>query len=547
MRDFEAAVRRTLGPLPLLPERAEEIILELTHQVEDGYREALARGVPAAQAEAEAMAQLGDGEALRRSIVTSERGEKVWWPHPWAVPRAVCWMALAMVAALCLVPGFRQALGESTSAWSPDRPGLSQRTLETLAAKGAKSHDAHLLAFAALHLEDEFEASRLAEQAITLDPSFTWIGARFIAGERLPKDARVDRAAWARRVCAWDPENAAPRLLAAEPLFHSVIPAGAQGPADDPQIARLAETTSWGEQMQAAFRAPRYDAYGQRRFELVRSVAGSPSREALVWYSAQLGPAVPDFLQVQRYAALVTGKMGPEAERAGRYEQAAGLYWNVAQFGARMEDGAEWIWQRLPARKLEQSAYAALAALAERRGDSEEGAAFALISQRLDKARSEAAYEQARLLRARWQSAGSAAALAWFAACAVLLAGLGSIAWAVVAGRQRGERMLGGWRGTLAMGTSYAPGLLLGASCVLYSAMSPYLGTPSDLLTREAVFEEMAPFWFSYWRGAWNPMTSYWDSYAQHMFWPVLSSVAVLILGTALLRWMERQRAAHVE
>src|SRR5271169_1624977 len=98
MRDFPEIVRKRLGRLPLGNERAAEIVSELAHQLEDAYKEALARGVAEPLALAGALEQFDDWKKLRREVLSAERGEKMLWPHPKAMPRAVSWAALAMVA-----------------------------------------------------------------------------------------------------------------------------------------------------------------------------------------------------------------------------------------------------------------------------------------------------------------------------------------------------------------------------------------------------------------------------------------------------------------
>ena len=226
------------------------------------------------------MAQLGDWEALRRSIISSERGTKVLWPHPWAVPRAASWLAMAVAALLLVLPGFRRALRAMPAGVSHARPGLSESRLRELGERGEREHDARLIAFAALHLEDEVTASRLAERAIAMDASLTWIGLRFAR----PLDARVDRTLWIERLKNWDPDNAIPLLFEAEALFHSAVPYGSPVPAYAKQVEQLAKTTDWGREMQKAFEAGRYDAYDQRRFELDRSVLRSVEGDGMSAY-----------------------------------------------------------------------------------------------------------------------------------------------------------------------------------------------------------------------------------------------------------------------
>ncbi|HXZ19182.1 MAG TPA: permease prefix domain 1-containing protein [Candidatus Acidoferrales bacterium] len=546
MRDFTGIVRRNLGRLPLAPEREEEIVTELAQQLEDAYREAMTRGLPEARAEAEAMTQLGDWEKLRRSIVTSEKGSKVLWPHPWAVPRAVSWLALAIVAMLCLVPGFREALRQAPSAWFAERVGVTESTLRELAERGQRQHDARLVAFAALHTEDQAEADRLAEQAAAMDPSYTWVGSRLLWFRAAPDDS----VKWAKRLIAWDPDNAVPRIFAAQPLFLTAVAEGSPVPKSmDPQLARLAEKTDWGRQMQAAFDAPRFDTYEAQRFELDRSVLreleGENSKSLVAYASIFAG--YPDLLQALHYGSLVTESLGPEAERAGNNDEAARMYWSVARFGQRLEESSPFVWNHMGARRLEATAYARLAALAERKGNTQEAAAVALLQERVERLNRESDEQRQKARASRWDSNERAAVVACVAAWLVMLSLIGCGFWAGLVAFRRNESALGGWPGALAMASSYAPGLLLGACAVLYSVMEPFLRSPFDFATRATLFEEIVPFWYAYWRG-WDTF-GFWRMHyiVQHMLWPVAASVIVLIAGMTALRWVGRTRTQKVQ
>ncbi len=539
MPDFAEIVRRNLGRLPLEPEREEEIFAELAHQLEDAYTDALSRGLPEARAEAEAMTQLGDWEKLRRSIVTSEKGAKVLWPHPWAVPRAISWLALAIVAALCLVPRFREAMGQAPAAWfANDWLGVTGSTLHELADRGVKVRDARLVAFAALHTEDQAEADRLAEMAVAMDPAYTWVGSRLLAFRGAPDNS----VKWANRLVAWDPDNAVPRLFAAQPLFLTAVAEGSPVPnSPDPKLARLAATTEWGHQMQAAFDAPRFDTYEAKRFDLDRSVLrgleGENSR-SLVAYSFIFG-AFPDMLQAMHYASLVTETRGPEAERAGHNDEAARMYWSVARFGQRVEENSSWECNFAGTRRLEAAAYARLAALAARSGNTQEAAAIQLLQAGVERLNRDAGARQ-KARASQWDSSGRAATIACVAAWLAMLCLTGCGFWAGLVAFRRPERALGGWPGALAMASSYAPGLLLGACAVLYLVMEPFLRSPFEFATRQALFGEMAPFWYSYWRG-WDTF-GFWRLHyiVQHMLWPVAASIAVLFVGLTALRRVGR-------
>lgn len=73
MRDWRAFVRARLTLPALSPERESRIVRELAAQVEDFYREALARGLNEADADAYASAQVTDWDALARDVQRADR------------------------------------------------------------------------------------------------------------------------------------------------------------------------------------------------------------------------------------------------------------------------------------------------------------------------------------------------------------------------------------------------------------------------------------------------------------------------------------------
>ncbi|HMD32313.1 MAG TPA: hypothetical protein VKG84_10420, partial [Candidatus Acidoferrales bacterium] len=358
-------------------------------------------------------------------------------------------------------------------------------------------------------------------------------------------DPRVYNKQWAERLVAWDPDNAVPRLFVADQIYRTAMPVIA-GSLYDAPVARLAETTAWGEKMRAAIAAPRYDNYMQRRFELDRGMVGrlqGGRADALVLYSTQL-QGIPDPWDVQAYAGLLTRKLGPEAEHAGNSAEARSLYWDLANFGERLEKGAEWEGDQEGAWRMEAAAFKSLVSLAERAGNKEEAAAYDLLRQRAESSDAEARRRWESSFRSQWTGAKRPAQLAWPAAGLVLLAGIACVAWVALLGVRSESRVLSGWRGTVALGLSYSPVVLLAASATMYAAMSPYLRTSEEFATRREVFNALVPFWFGFWEGwdvfGWGPRF-----YIRQMMVPVLLSVAVLITGIAVLRWVARSRAGH--
>ena len=73
MRDWAAFVRSRLRVPGLTPERESRIVRELAAQLEDFYRDALARGATDAEADAEACRQIRDWERLTQDVWLADR------------------------------------------------------------------------------------------------------------------------------------------------------------------------------------------------------------------------------------------------------------------------------------------------------------------------------------------------------------------------------------------------------------------------------------------------------------------------------------------
>ena len=130
--------------------------------------------------------------------------------------------------------------------------------------------------------------------------------------------------------------------------------------------------------------------------------------------------------------------------------------------------------------------------------------------------------------------------LAWVASGVALLSGIACVAWLALLGFRSEKRVLGGWLGSVALGLSYAPIVLLSSIAVMYCAMLPYLRSAEDFATGQELFSALAPFWMSFQIGL-DPLSG-WRVYSSQLLIPVLLSVAVLIAGMAALRWVARMR-----
>src|SRR5579863_2910644 len=71
--DWKQYVRARLPALGLSGAREQEIVEELAQQLDEAYSEALTRGAIVAEAEAHALAQIPDWDALAREIRRAEQ------------------------------------------------------------------------------------------------------------------------------------------------------------------------------------------------------------------------------------------------------------------------------------------------------------------------------------------------------------------------------------------------------------------------------------------------------------------------------------------
>lgn len=136
-----------------------------------------------------------------------------------------------------LAPVFRQAFHVSLAQWhhvlhvgSPFYEEQSDAAMKDLADKAEKNHDAEALAFVAFRLYDLSEGERLADEAVRLDPSLTWVYAQ--TGTWHQPASRIDRAATLER---WDPQNALSYLIVAQRIgftesFSKEFPLGKVNP-----------------------------------------------------------------------------------------------------------------------------------------------------------------------------------------------------------------------------------------------------------------------------------------------------------------------------
>ena len=154
-----------------------------------------------------------------------------------------------------VVPVFREAFRVSLAQWHDvlhvtpvgPRPGPG---LESLTRKAGQNQDAEALAFVAVRTSNKSESVRLADNAVRLDPTLTWVyGVVAVEWESFPE---LDRCLALEK---FDPQNALPHLIAAERIDIDYV--------DREMYPRSAdkEPAAWKDAMASAFRSPKLDTY----------------------------------------------------------------------------------------------------------------------------------------------------------------------------------------------------------------------------------------------------------------------------------------------
>jgi hypothetical protein len=297
--------------------------------------------------------------------------------------RFISFLFLVGALAFFFIPDFRQSFraplisiraANQYGKHSPgrvlkDTPGvggpLPAKMLEQAAKLAEESRDGRTLAFVALRYPAGAEGVRLADEAVALDPQYTWIYYSLISPYRGKADPISDQ--WPAKLQAWDPDNAVPYLAAAEGILYKK---GVHWVA--PQD--LASESEWLQAMQKAFAAPRYDTYTLRRFDLERSwlIEHRLARADTLLWSMGSYP-IPDLLNVSNYELLVE-RLGRDAERAKKLPEALNDYWTVAHFGERMQLSGVSLTEALEAADVQVDAYDRLVPLLRQMKRTDEAA-----------------------------------------------------------------------------------------------------------------------------------------------------------------------------
>ena len=370
-----------------------------------------------------------------------------------------------------LAPTFRQGFAVSQMQWhamtTHSWPPPTSAALKSLALRAEKTHDADALAFVAMRTSNQTESTRLADEAVQLDPKLVWVYATVA-----PKPSETED--WIRKLEQWDPQNALPHFIEAEniDIAQALIGKVPQNTSD--------ENPAWQNTMAAAFHSAKLDDYHDQLKALDRRVVaqydfGDPY-EVL---DGECNPCWPSYLSsdASRYAKSML-ESGEALEAHGDRKGALKKYLAVARFGQMMTPDGDFLMDRIFSlvvnRPLKEN-YQRLASLYQKQGENEQAELYALLARKA--AQSEGDY---RIL-ARQEAAGDAVTR-WNASLVEVSgllmpfsAGL-LLIWALaVIAKNKSLRLtaLRASSGTPALGLSSAIGLLL-SSAILYVSYRPY-------------------------------------------------------------------------
>jgi hypothetical protein len=270
-------------------------------------------------------------------------------------PRLFTAAVLAATALLLFLSQSRQAISLVNASWHGyEISSADRRTLANLAVRAEKEKDARTLAFVALTLHPPEQAMLLADKAVALDPSLTWIyTSRFYRPDDVPQSTE-----WIARLHAFDPDNSFIDLFTADamvqPRYAGLLAHGTPSPQ---QIeSALASDPQWVAQMEAAFRAPRYDGYLRKNWELISSAWNrDPSLSPSIIGYGLWSHRIPNVLNLKTFVSLKVHR-AQQARTDGHAEQAEKILAQIDSFGNRMQEQSQTDLERIVGLDLERLA-----------------------------------------------------------------------------------------------------------------------------------------------------------------------------------------------
>ncbi len=448
-------------------------------------------------------------------------------------------------------PVFRQAFQVSLAQWH-DVVHINQRwqgprpdsELGASAKKAEQDHDAEALAFVAVRHWDPSESVRLAEEAVHVDPSLTWVYG--VIAAQYSSFPQFDR--WVSDLEKYDPQNALPYFIVAEKIDIAEVghrtnpPSGfVRGITFEP---RNHQSAAWQTAMAAAFLSPKLDTYLDRVKALDRKIlqryhVDDPFQVLTDEYSWWSGLPSYSSQDSSLYAQSIL-EAGEALEARGDRQGALKRYSAVARFGQMMGSAGAFGIER-----VDQQAYQRLASLSEQGGNKEQAQLYTELAYRADQMR------KAQMISLRNSFSGGdisgwnafllrvSGIVLLFSFGVLLACALGII----VRGKSLWPTTLRPSPVTLALGFIGAIGALL-SSAVLYAGYRPYAEIFQRFVSKgdESGLSQLSNF-----LGATQvPLgaSSYLGVYdAVFRFWGIVTGACALALLIAVFRHFQHRRS----
>jgi hypothetical protein len=292
-------------------------------------------------------------------------------------PRIVTILFLLASLAVLLHPEVRTAVrsvvrgyinsNEDTSRWS---------SVRQLRKEAENTRDPKLFALLSMLATNDDDRSRLADQAIDMDPSLAWIDYENTSFNMSPSDPyNAKRRA---RLEAWDPDNATVRLLTAESIFESSVSKQFTGKDSTSSIAKYPGGAEWLAALNRAYEAERYDNYSSHLNQLFRDVSAThprldPDIAGFIFPRAR----IPNLMNIRTFGKWLVSQ-GQEAEQRGDLAAAGDNYWKVVRFSALMRHSKTTLIERLIGVAIGKEALMRLQPLLAKTGQPHQAELFAL-------------------------------------------------------------------------------------------------------------------------------------------------------------------------
>jgi hypothetical protein len=384
-------------------------------------------------------------------------------------------LALVALGAFFLMPSVHEGFSAVAHSWN-SRGNWNQTSYQGMAREAEANHDAKTLAYLSARMNTPEENARLADEAVSLDPSLTWIYIKG-AGSNYVYTQIPEKRAWMSKLEASDPDNAMPYLMQAAVRSNEIFYANNLRISNELLIADPA----WRADMEKSFAAPRYDSYYDRGMDLQQAVLKAHNlrdpEDVSLGISESYGPGLG---QAQTYSKLLL-KQAKDAQQKGDTATATHLAWTILQFIERTRPTVHGEYTRISLDSTTQSACAFLQPLEAAAGHADVAKLLASQNATLTKRLAEKNPYYATYLRRQHDGTGtilhsSAAGLLLFGS-AILLSALVFLVARFVPLRREGVAYR--WACNC---LRFAPAGFAAATALMALTFAPYLNTVNDYL-----------------------------------------------------------------